>query len=127
MLNIKALPSLLQFDILAITESRLNQSISNNEIGIAGYKIATCDPNNSRKGGSSIIYFVEHLNVYERYSLEAAWITTEALIDSIYRPPENKLFLSKFYSTVDRFLPGDFNFNLLPGNQDTNSSNPTLT
>ena len=74
MLNIKALLSLLQFNILAITESRLNQSISNNEIGIAGYKIATCDTNNSRKGGSSIIYFVEHLNVYERYSLEAAWI-----------------------------------------------------
>lgn len=47
--------------------------------------------------------------------------------DSIYRPPDHKSFLSKFSSTVDRFLPGDFNFNLLPGNQDTNSSNPTST
>ena len=71
---------MLKFDILAITESRLNQSISNNENGIAGYKIATCDLNDSRKGEGSIIYFVEHLNAYERldinsdYSLKAAWI-----------------------------------------------------
>jgi len=77
-------------------ESRLNQSISNNEISIVGHKIATCDPNDSRKGGGSIIYFVEHLKAYERsdinsdYSLEAAWI-------------DNKSFLSKFSSTVDRF------------------------
>ena len=58
LLDIKVLLSLLKFDILAITESRLNQSISKNEIGTAGYKIARCSGNNGCKGGGSIIDFI---------------------------------------------------------------------
>ena len=79
-LDIRALLSSIKFDILAITESHLNDNISNNVINIAGYKIARNDRKDGRKGGGSVIYFADHLDAYERYdinshiSLEATWI-----------------------------------------------------
>lgn len=125
LLDIKVLLSLLKFDILAITESHLNQSISKNEIGTAGYKIARCSGNNGCKGGGSIIDFVKHLDAYMNIwtwtQTEAAWIditvSSEKLwISSIYHPPENTLFLSNFSSTIhgiwmkraNTILLGDF-------------------
>lgn len=131
----------MNFDILAITESHLNQDVSDDEIAITWYKTARCDRNDGRKGGGTVIYFAEHLNAYERHdinvnkALEAAWIdvtiaSQKLLVASVYRPPDNISFLNLFSSTLDRIwmkrtniiLLGDFNFNLLPSTQDANSS-----
>ena len=143
-LDIRALLSSIKFDILAITESHLNNNISNNVINIAGYKIARNDRKDGRKGGGSVIYFADHLDAYERYDinshvcLEATWIditikSQKLLIGSIYRPPDSSSFLSTFASTMDRIwlrrsniiLLGDFNFNLLASHRDTNSKLPS--
>lgn len=139
-LDIRALLSSIKFDILAITESHLNNNISNIDITIAGYKIARNDRKDGRKGGGSVIYFADHLDAYERsdinshVSLEASWIditikSQKLLIGSIYRPPDSSTFLTNFASTIDRIwlrrsniiLLGDFNFNLLASNPDINS------
>ena len=141
LLDIKALLFSIKFDILAITESHLSEDISDDEIAITGYKTARRDRNDGRKGGGTVIYFAEYLDAYERQdidvnnSLEAAWIdvtvaSQRLLVASIYRPPDNTTFLNQFSSTLDRIwmkrtniiLLGDFNFNLLPNAQDTNSS-----
>ena len=141
LLDIKALLFSIKFDILAITESHLSEDISDDEIAITGYKTARRDRNDGRKGGGTVIYVAEYLDAYERQdidvnnSLEAAWIdvtvaSQRLLVASIYRPPDNTTFLNQFSSTLDRIwmkrtniiLLGDFNFNLLPNAQDTNSS-----
>ena len=102
---------------------------------------ARCDRKDGRKGGGTVIYYAGHLDAFERQDinvnnyLKAAWIdvmvaSQRLLVASIYRPPDNTKFLNLFSSTMDRIwmkrtniiLLGDFNFNLLPKAQDTNSS-----
>ena len=76
-------------------------------IYILGYKIAKSDRMDSRKGGGSLIYFAEDLNVHNlselssNSSLEAAWIdlslhSQRLLIGSIYRPSDCSFFFDWF-------------------------------
>ena len=141
LLDIKALLFSINFDILAISESHLSEDISDDEIAITGYKTARCDRKDGRKGGGRVIYYAGHLDAFERQDinvnnyLEATWIdimvaSQRLLVASIYRLPDNTKFLNLFSFTMDRIwmkrtniiLLGDFNFNLLPKAQDTNSS-----
>ena len=124
----------VNFDIFAITETHLSSSIPNEEINIDGYHLVRTD-RKKKKGGGTMIYYKENLNVIEMNisaSYESTWIditikSQHLLIGCIYRPPDFKSFLTVFEKSLTEIcikrknilLLGDFNYNI----NDTKSSN----
>ena len=96
--------------IICISESWLDNSISNNENEIQDYSIERCD-RNTHSGGVCI--FIRHMLVYNsRLDLhdnnrKAIWIdlilpkTRPILIGSIYRPPKQSDFLDNFDTLME--------------------------
>ena len=96
--------------IICISESWLDNSISNNEIEIPDYSIERCDRN--RNGGGVCLYIRNTLAYNSRIdlhynNLEAIWIdlllpkTRPILIGSIYRPPKQSDFLDNFDTLME--------------------------
>ena len=129
--EVKVLLLTLKFDVLAITETHLRCRTKDADIYIPASKIARRDRSDGRKGGGSLIYFAEDLNVYDsselsaNSSLEAAWIdlslhSQRLLIGSIYRPPDCSSFFDEFSVIMEILwrncsniiLLGDFDVNL---------------
>ena len=85
-------------DILALNETRLDDSISEKYIEISGYEIVRKHRN--RVGGSVAIYYRDHLNVRNREELVPEGVDAVCvevlktkcaplLISTIYRPPNS--------------------------------------
>ncbi|XP_062581833.1 uncharacterized protein LOC134243596, partial [Saccostrea cucullata] len=122
-------------DIIAITETHLDQSIDNSNLSLDGYYQPVRKDRN-RYGGGVALYISTRLNFKVRNDLnfsdiEILWAEIQSqnqkfLVGVIYRPPNSGSdFWDKFTSTVERaldtemklFLLGDFNVNMLaPGN-----------
>ena len=124
------------FDILALNETRLDSSISNGLIGVAGYDIIRCDRN--RSDGGVCIYIRKSITYSERPDLVADNLEAVCLevakpnsrpfiVSSIYRPPSApvELFnnIEHMIGQIDNddkevYILGDLNCNLLdPTNQ----------
>ena len=90
--ELRVLQNICRFDIIAITETHLDSSISNNLLYIDGMKIIRRDRTKC-KGGGCIMYCVEYLKATHRKDLaskdlEAIWVqikfpTTSALFSVI--------------------------------------------
>ena len=50
-----------KLDILVVTETHLDSSISDDTIKIEGYSVQRCD--RDKHGGGCLIYYQEHLNI----------------------------------------------------------------
>ena len=131
---IEAYNSVHHFDVIAISESMLDQSISNEDISIEGFsrEIFRSDhPSNSKIGGTCL-YFREGLPIKRRGDLEELQesIVTEITISrkkvffvTLYRSPSQnsaqfEVFLDKLQRIVEKIqaenphsliLTGDFN------------------
>ena len=92
--ELKVLQSICGFDIIAITETHLDNSISDNFLHIDGMKLFRRDRKKC-KGGGCIMYCAENLQTIHRKDLaskdlEAIWVqikfpTTTALFSVVYR------------------------------------------
>ena len=75
--EIKIMLSESKLDILAITETHLDDETPTEEVMLTGYQVARLD-RNDQEGGGCIIHYSENLQVYERDDLktdiEAIWI-----------------------------------------------------
>ena len=59
--EVKVLMQVCRFDILAITETHLNQKISNKQLEIDNYKIVRRDRNSGAAGGGCLVYINNHI------------------------------------------------------------------
>ena len=114
--------------IIGITESKLDNSISNSEVEIPGYCIHQCDRNRIRGGVACYIREDLCFNLRSTVMGDIEGIfygillpnTKPSFVGIIYKPPNNINFLECFNKHLDDisldneiFLLGDFNINLL--------------
>lgn len=123
-----------KIDILAINESKLDPSVSNNEISILGFEIVRKDRNiNGRFGGGVCLYIRNNLNFNlvenlsnDRLELITVEITLphsrSFLISTWYRPPNSPIEIFQgFEEMIDKidqtnleyYLLGDMNCDML--------------
>ena len=92
------------FDIFAVNESKIDDTIADAEISIPGYNLTRSDRN--RAGGGVVIYVRDTIPFYERVdlvpdSLEMICIeifrpfNKSFLVSTWYRPPNSSLNLFK--------------------------------
>lgn len=128
--QVKILLKYSQLDVLAITETHLNESTDDFELYIDGYCFWRQD-RRDRKGGGVAFYVKQNIDCeiiskYEREDTEALWLDVKAhsqrlLIGCVYRPPGYDGFFEKFNLTLkciwrsrkNVIITGDFNANLL--------------
>ena len=115
--------------VLAVSESWLDDTIGDNEIGVDGYSVLRRDRN--RHGGGVLVYVKDGLAFNRRPDLEVEgcetlWVelflpkTKGILVNCCYRPPDDQMFLSKFESTLklveplssECYILGDMNINV---------------
>ena len=128
-----------QIHILALTETWLNDLVSDAEISIPGYRIYRKD--RGAKGGGIAIYIKNDLPVERRSDLEftdmeGIWLevilpkTSSVFVGTYYRPPNSSVhlngeFMTKLESTLDALVEsgreiiilGDLNCDLMPNNR----------
>ena len=101
-----------KLDILAISETHLDDETPIEYVMIPGYQVARLD-RKDQEGGGCIIYYSESLHVYERDDLktdiEAIWIdvtikSQKLLLGCVYRPPDDYSFYNKFYTLLEHSL-----------------------
>ena len=122
-------------DLLAINETRLNETIADNEISISGYNIVRRDrPLNGRNGGGVCFYVRSNINYIVRADLVSDQLenlsieiikprSKRFIVATWYRPPNSPFELfSTFEDFVGKldadgkeyYIMGDFNCNMLP-------------
>ena len=127
--EVQYLLDVAKFDLLGITETHLNPSISDDWIRISGYNIVRKDRDS--RGGGVLIYFKEDLTVHpapswERSNLEATWLnitirSQSFLVGCVYRPPNDSFFFEPFRDLIANIwvkrkniiLVGDLNSDML--------------
>ena len=128
--ELRVLQSICRFDIIAITETHLDSSISNNLLCIDGVKLFRRDRTKCKGGGCSM-YCAEYLQTTYRRDLaskdlEAIWVqikfpTTSVLFSVIYRSElESPNFFEDIHGVFEKawmksdtiVLLGDFNCDL---------------
>ena len=129
-------------DILAINETSLDPSISNQEIQISGYEVIRKDKN--RNGGGVCLYVRSTINYKLRRSLVPQTIgclcieickpsCRPFLVSTWYRPPSSPAGIFEAFETFigridcenkDSYILGDINCDMLP--QESNSQTNTL-
>ena len=120
-----------KIDILALNETRLDSSISDELVGVDGYDLLRAD--RTRNGGGVCIYIRCNINYQKRpdlvpndleaVSLEVKQANSQSfIISSVYRPPNSKtevfLKIERLIQLIDNenkevYILGDLNINLL--------------
>lgn len=118
-------------DILAINETRLDESINDNAVALPGYNIIRNDRN--RQGGGAPMYLKENIAFVEKKDLRCVYLESLTIevsakfiqpfcVSTWYRPPGSDLDLfDKFDELLakldnvnkESLILGDFNCNLL--------------
>ena len=103
------------FDVLAINESRMDETVTDNEVHLAGYTIIRKDRN--RQGGGVALYVRSTINYREIRKPK----TKTILVGTWYRPPNSSIELfNNFEAILNRLedtnlevsLAGDLNCNI---------------
>lgn len=98
-------------DILAITETKLANDTSDEEISIEGYFTIRNDRN--KNGGGVLLYYKDSLAAYEEHKLlipstiEGVWINVKSqsqtwLFACVYRPPTDLSFYNEFNDMLEK-------------------------
>ena len=132
-----------KIDVLAINESKLDNTIKDREVYLPGYEIVRRDRQiNGRQGGGVGFYLRSNLNFKvckELMTERLECLTVEInkphsrpfLVSTWYRPPNSPPDLFDDFENLigkidgsnrELYLVGDMNTNLLPGVADSNSS-----
>ena len=127
------------FDILAITETFLDGSISDKQLHVDNYRIVRRDRNTGQDGGGCLIYIASHicysrLKSLEPPDIELIWIkivqkSSALILGNCYRPPSDFQFYSRFYDCLEKawfkhrnvLLFGDFNSDFFRSYEGVNS------
>jgi exonuclease III len=133
-----------KIDILAINETKLDSTITSNEIHISGYDIARRDrPLNGRHGGGVCIFIKNNLNFRFRNDLQSENLELLAieiikprsrpfLVATWYRPPNSPaIAFTAFQNVIDKidaensefYLLGDINCDVSSESPDCNTIN----
>ena len=127
------LRSLLQrgnIDIFTLSETHLDDTVSDAELKIDNYKLERVDRN--RRGGGVCVYIIDNLTYIRRldlesHELEALWIeiklpnTKPILTGTFYRPPRSDaVYQGQIEESISRvtelnqevIVLGDFNYNM---------------
>ena len=131
MAELRTLQYVCNFDIIGITETHLDKSVSDNDLEIEDMKMFRHD-RKKRKGGDCVIYYKNYRNAIHRKdlsnkNLEAIWVqanfpTANVLFSVMYRSElECPNFFEDAYVTLEKawmktdhvILLGDFNCDLL--------------
>ena len=118
----------LHLDVMCISETWLNESISDGEIAIDGYSIVRKDRENQRGGGVCLYYkntlcAINRNDIIVSFNIEALLLEikcnkTNVLITCVYRPPSSgaefyetlySLLESLFMENKELIMLGDFN------------------
>ena len=127
-----------KFDLLAITETHLSEDIhKDTELCIDQYSFVSKDrTGKSNHWGGALVYYINFIEIEEidmNTDIESIWINVilrsqKLLLGCIYRPPNDKKFLTSFKTALDNIchrsnvvLIGDFNIDL------SNNCDKTLT
>ena len=129
---------------IAITETWLNDSVSDIEVEINSNKIERLD-RKQRCVGGVVLYLLESLKFtrqqdFEEHNFEAIWVQlelsrTKYLIGCVYRAPDESLEVFDYlyyvqrYTTGDQFEPiilGDLNCHCLNNTPAQTESDPTV-
>lgn len=118
-----------KFEILAITETHLDSSVSDAVLNIEGMQFLRLD-RKSRKGGACILFYSEHLRTLHRKDLfvdglEAIWLqlrfpSCSVSFSVMSRPPNDRKFFDLIMSPLEKawlktsniILLGDLNCDL---------------
>ena len=132
-----------KIDILAINESKLDRSTTNNEISLHGFDVVRLDRTlNGRHGGGVCFYIRNDINFSIREDLsytDLECLTVEIskprsrpfLVSTWYRPPHSPPELFQKFETLigkidsenkEFYLLGDLNCNMLPGVLESSSN-----
>ena len=122
--------------VIGITESKLNESVTDGEINIDGYEVIRSDRN--RHGGGVACYIRNDISFNPRgnFSSEVENIfldmlfpkTKPILIGILYRPPDQSKFLDKLSTAISEtdnfdaqevYILGDLNINLINNQKHT--------
>ena len=123
---------LLNFDIILLSETWLNDSITSDEIAIVSFQIPERKDRNDGYGGVAVyvkdsVHYIRRRDL-EIQSLECIWIEaklgkTKLLVSVFYRPPtsdnqyfqliENSISLAVETNIKDIIIMGDLNYNML--------------
>ena len=126
-----------KIDILALNETRLDSSISDELVGVDGYDLLRAD--RTRNGGGVCIYIRCNINYQKRpdlvpndleaVSIEVRQANSQSfIISSVYRPPNSKtevfLKIERLIQLIDNenkevYILGELNINLLEPNLST--------
>jgi len=101
--------------VISVTETWLDESVTNSEISIDGYCVVRLD--RCRNGGGVCMFIRKDLAFSPRHDLhsdkiEALWIeillpkTKPILVGTIYRPPKDSNFLNLFEEQLNKITPG---------------------
>ena len=116
--------------VIGISESKLDSTVTDEEINIPGYEVIRGDRN--RKGGGLVAYILKDVayNKREDFKTKNEAIFFEILLQRskpilvgiVYRPPKQAKFIENFEEDIARclrfdeqevYILGDFNINLL--------------
>ena len=116
--------------VIGISESKLDSSVTDEEVNIPGYEIIRGDRN--RKGGGVAAYILKDVtyNIREDFKTKNEAIFFEILLPRskpilvgiVYRPPKQTNFIQNFdqdltscigFNEQEVYILGDFNINLL--------------
>lgn len=130
--EVRIILSSCKFDILALTETHLDSTISNGQLQVDGYRIIRRDRQRANKkqigrGGGCLLYVIDNLSAIHLRSLscpdiEAIWlkVTTKSIVLVVgvcYRPPQDTSFFDLVIQPIEKawlkyknlLLIGDFN------------------
>lgn len=157
-LNITSLPkhidelrvflSELWFDVFAVNETRLHETISDDEVHIEGYDIVRRDrPISGRNGGGVCFYVRSDINFVVRRDLSSTELeilsieirkprTKPFIVSTWYRPPNSPIALFSHLETfvsrldtenIEHILLGDLNCNVFAENDPNTSALMNIT
>ena len=128
--EIRNIAKLSNASVIGVSESKLDDSVFDNEISIEGYKLLRAD--RTRNGGGVACYIKSELGYNHRkdFSTDIENIFFDILLPNskpilvgiIYRPPDQSGFLGKLTEAIKNtckfdeqevYILGDFNINLL--------------
>jgi exonuclease III len=140
--ELKILLNYNPIDVLAINETRLDSSITDCEVFIPGYEIFRRDRNtNGRHGGGVCFYVQTSINCTPRHDLNFKDLenlcieirkprSKPFLVASWYRPPDSSVDKFNCFEalvgkmdaeSLEYYIMGDMNANLIASNLDNNS------
>ena len=122
---------LLEFDIMAFTETWLHPGIPNEDLRVATYQTPERKDRNENPHGGVLIYIKDNIHYIRRHDLEipgteCIWVEIvmnhkRLLFGLFYRPPdatnltliEDSIHLAIDTGMTDIVITGDFNYNML--------------